>query len=76
MVAAVGLGAVVCEACGSPARNGAAGGNELGLLPIGGDDEGDGYVLAIGREKLSLRWVGQEAEKRLCWRWKVGVSGP
>ena len=47
MVAAVGLGAVVCEACGSPARNDATGGSELGLLPTGGDDEEDGSVLAI-----------------------------
>jgi hypothetical protein len=45
---AVGLTAVVCEACGSPVRNGAAGGSEWGLLPIGGDDEANGSVLANG----------------------------
>ena len=29
-------------------RNGAARGTELGLLPTGGDDEGNGAVLASG----------------------------
>ena len=48
VVATVGLTAVVCEACGSPVRNGAAGGSELGLLPTGGDDEENGSVLASG----------------------------
>jgi len=49
VAAAVGLTAVVCEARGSPVRNGAAGGSEWGLLPIGGDDEANGSVLASGR---------------------------
>jgi len=52
---AVGLTAVVCEARGSPVRNGAAGGSEWGLLSIGGDDKVNGSVLASGwREK---RWL-------------------
>ena len=57
VVAAVGIGAIVCKAYGSPARNGAAGGSELGLLPTGGDDEGNGSVLAIGwKEKSGCLW--------------------
>jgi hypothetical protein len=48
VAAAVRLTAVVCEACGSSVRNGAAGVSEWGLLPIGGDDEANGSVLASG----------------------------
>jgi len=64
VAAAVGLTAVICEACGSPGRNGAAGGSELGLLPTVGDDEENGSVSASG-------WDG---EKRVANR-MGGVAG-